>query len=94
MEKIWTRVPVVTANWSEGRVTASETARGVEMWVIGLLEGEAIWSCDLNVRQYVCSGVRLDGPGGSLTACKGSTGAAILALYLSPMALMAVCRKD
>ena len=54
------------------------------MWVIGLLEGEEIWSCDLNVRQYVCSGVRLDGPGGSFTACKGSTGAAILAASVCP----------
>ena len=49
------------------------------MCVIGLFEGEGTSSCDLNVRQYFCSGVNGEGPGGSLTGGGGSTGADILA---------------
>lgn len=51
--------------------------KGAEMWLIGLFEGDGTSSCDLNVRQYVCSGVRGEGPGASLTGCRGSTGADI-----------------
>ena len=36
------------------------------MYVIGLPEGDGISCCDLKVRQYVCSGVKGEGPGGSL----------------------------
>lgn len=45
--------------------------------MIGLVEGEGTSCCDLKVRQYVCSGVKGEGPGGSLTGWRGSTGADI-----------------
>ena len=46
---------------------------------MGLFEGEGTSCWDLNVFQYVCSGVSGEGPGGSLTGCRDVTGAAILA---------------
>ena len=46
---------------------ALEGGRGFEMWVIGLFAGEGTSNCDLKVRQYVCSGVRGEGPGGNFT---------------------------
>lgn len=46
--------------------------------MIGLFEGDGTSSWDLNVRQYVCSGVRVVGPGGSFKGWRGSTGADML----------------
>lgn len=46
----------------------------------GLLDGEGIRSGFLKVFQYCCSGVNLvDGSDGSLTCCRGRTGAAMVA---------------
>lgn len=45
---------------------------------MGLFEGEGMSNWDLKVRQYVCSGVRGEGPGGSFKGCKEVTAAAIL----------------
>lgn len=50
------------------------------MWVTGLFDGVGTSSWDLKVHQYVCSGVRGEGPGGSLTGGRGSTGADIVEL--------------
>ena len=47
------------------------------MWVIGLFAGEGTSSCDLKVRQYVCSGVRGEGPDGNFTGWIARTGADI-----------------
>ena len=52
------------------------------MWVIGLFEGDGNNNWDLNVRQYVCSGVLGEGPGASLTGPRGMTGADILVRFL------------
>ena len=68
----------MTANRSEACDKVLVEAGGQEILVIGLLEGEGISCWDLKVRQYVCSGVSGEGPGGSLTGCSGSTGAAIV----------------
>lgn len=40
-------------------------------------EGVGICNSDLNEAQYVCSGVRGDGPGASRKAPRGATGVAI-----------------
>jgi len=74
MEKSCTLTPVVTTKWSDGCARELVGGEGNETWVIALLEGEGISCCDLNVRQYVCSGVRGDGPGASLTGCNDITG--------------------
>lgn len=67
----------MTAKWSEAWARAFGGGRGLETWVIGLFEGEGTSCCDLKVRQYVCSGVKGEGPGGALTGWRGRTGADI-----------------
>lgn len=66
IEKIWTRVPVVTAKKSlvEGR-RGFEGGGGKEMCVMGDWEG--VFCEDLKPFQYCCSGVRGEGPVGSFT---------------------------
>lgn len=77
IEKNWTRVPVVTAKRSDPGEYALAEAGEREILVMGLLDGEGINCWDLKLRQYVCSGVSGEGPGGSLISCNGSTWAAM-----------------
>lgn len=78
-EKIWMREPAVMAKVSEGGVSDVEDGGGgKEMWVTGELCGVGSRSCEVNVRQYFCSGVRGEGPAGSLTGARGVTSVAIV----------------
>ena len=51
MEKKFTRVPLVTANRSEGFESALYGGSGLEIWVMGLFEVDGISCWDLKVRQ-------------------------------------------
>ena len=66
---------------SEGAVKALVDIDGKEMCVIGEEDGEGSCRSDENVLQYFCSGVRGEGPVGSLTRVRGSTSAAIFAEF-------------
>lgn len=63
---------------SDGNAVADDGAAGCVIRLTGPLAGEGINRGLLNVFQYCCSGVnRVDGSAGSLTCCRGRTGAAI-----------------
>lgn len=63
----------------EEKEVAEDGADGWVMRFTGLFAGDGIRRGFLNVRQYCCSGVRrVDGRVGSLTCCRGRTGAAMV----------------
>lgn len=81
IEKICTRMPVVTAKWSllDGR-RGLGGGGGNEICVIGKEPpGEGIRNWDRKDFQYCCSGVMGEGPLGSFVCCNFVTGAAISA---------------
>ena len=55
-----------------------ESKRGWEMNVMGFECGDGRSCCDLKDRQYRCSGVSGEGPGGFLSCWRGLMGAAIM----------------
>ena len=78
LEKIWTRLPLVTAKTS-GELDGKEVtgAGGKDMCVTGLECGEGSSCWDRKPRQKRWSGVTGEGPEGSFKGCNAVTGAAM-----------------